>query len=47
MIMKDKTIIEMIYKHELLDGLISLLICFIGFLIGLPIGFLFAFIIGG
>ena len=34
-------------KHDLLDGLISLLICFIGFLIGLPIGFLFAFIIGG
>ena len=39
--------LEIEYKHDLLDGLISLLICFIGFLIGLPIGFLFAFIIGG
>ena len=39
--------LEIEYKHDLLDGLISLLICFRGFLIGLPIGFLFAFIIGG
>ena len=39
--------LEIEYKHDLLYGLISLLICFIGFLIGLPIGFLFAFIIGG
>ena len=45
--MEKKTMIEMIYRHDLLDGLISLLICFIGFLIGLPIGFLLAFVIGG
>ena len=45
--MEKKTMIEMIYRYDLIDGLISLLICFIGFLMGLPIGFLFAFIIGG